>query len=415
MNETDENAGPTRRDYLKYGGALLSGGLLAGCAGQSGDTTSTTTATETATETETETDTAETTTATPESSYEAELSPVGTVTLDEPPTNVFTHFPWFPDMASALGQGDTVNNLWWDGTVAGLEYFTAGFDDFDIEWADAAGEYGFTKERLYELDSDLHLVDPAWVSTQDNWNQADIDEVADNIGPWFGNYYSNFNAAPPEEWADGYEHYDLWELFDRVASLYGERERYEALQSVRDEQLTTVEDGLPGDSERPTAAYLSLSTDLSSIYLLRLNAPGYWNAHTRPLGAVDAFGDEEFTGPFQEVDMEALLEADPDVILSLWTVTETVDFDGLKQNLRDDPVGRELAAVQNDRVYPQGTRWQGPLMNLFQTEMTAKQLYPDQFGDWPTYQDGDDYPDFGADEQLFDHGRVEEIVAGENL
>ncbi|WP_042664961.1 ABC transporter substrate-binding protein [Haloferax sp. ATB1] len=398
----DENTGATRRDYLRYGGALLGGGALAGCAGQSGDAASTTTSTET--------ETTEAATETPESNYAAELSPVGTVTLDEPPTNVFTHFPWFPDMASALGRGDTVNNLWWDGTVAGLEYFTAGFDGFEIEWADAAGEYGFTKERLYELDSDLHLVDPAWVTAQDNWNRADVDEVADNIGPWFGNYYSNFNAAPPEEWADGYEYYDLWELFERVASLYGERERYEALQSVHDDLLGTVEDGLPTETERPTAAYLSVSTDLSSIYLLRLNAPGYWNSHTRPLGAVDAFGGAEFTGPFQEVDMEALLEADPDVILALWTVTETFDFDGLKRNLRDDPVGRELAAVQNDRVYPQGTRWQGPLMNLFQLEMTAKQLYPDQFGAWPTYEDGDDYPEFGDDEQLFDHGRVEGIV-----
>ncbi|WP_424006883.1 ABC transporter substrate-binding protein [Haloferax denitrificans] len=411
MLDDDENARPTRRDYLTYGGALLGGGVLAGCAGQSGDdatATATTTAADAATETETGTTEAAAETA--ESSYAAELSPVGTVTLDEPPTNVFTHFPWFPDMASALGQGDTVNSLWWDGTVAGLEYFTAGFDGFEIEWADAAGEYGFTKERLYELDSDLHLVDPAWVTTQDNWSRADIDEVADNVAPWFGNYYSNFNAAPPEEWADGYEYYDLWELFDRVASLYGERERYEALQSVHDDLLGTVEGGLPPESERPTAAYLSVSTDLSSIYLLRLNAPGYWNAHTRPLGAVDAFADAEFTGPFQEVDMEALLEADPDVILALWTVTETFDFDGLKRNLRDDPVGRELAAVQNDRVYPQGTRWQGPLMNLFQLEMTAKQLYPERFGAWPTYEDGDDYPDFGTDEQLFDHERVEEIV-----
>nr|WP_187367423.1 hypothetical protein [Haloferax sp. KTX1] len=68
------------------------------------------------------------------------------------------------------------------------------------------------------------------------------------------------------------------------------------------------------------------------------------------------------------------------------------------------------SGLDPEAVHPQGTRWQGPLMNLFQTEMTAKQLYPDQFGAWPTDEDGDDYPEFGDDEQLFDHGRVEEIV-----
>ena len=407
---------PTRRTYLKRTGALVGAGLVAGCSGDSDATTETSspaTDSETAT---TEAATAEQTeseTATAESNYAIELAPVGSVTLDSPPENVFTHFPWFPDMASALGRGDTVNSLWWEGTAAGLDYFTAEFDGFDVEWADEATEYGFSKERLYELDSDLHLVDPAWVTTQDNWTRDDVDEVADNVGPWLGNYYSSYHASPPDEWADEYEYYTLWETFGRVAALYGERSRYEALASVHDDLLETVEDGLPAESERPTVAYLSISEDLSSIYRLRLNAPGYWNAHTRPLGATDAFGGEEFSGPFAQVDMEALAEADPDVVLALWTVTDTFDFGTLTQNLEDDPVGGELTAVRNGRVYPQGTRWQGPLMNLFQLEMTAKQLYPDQFGAWPEYESGDDYPEFGADEQLFDHRRVADVLAGD--
>ena len=93
-------------------------------------------------------------------------------------------------------------------------------------------------------------------------------------------------------------------------------------------------------------------------------------------------------------------------------VTESVDFEELVQNLEDDPIRRELAAVQNDRVYAQGTRWQGPLMNLFQLEMTAKQLYPEEFGAWPGYENGATYPEFSPDEQLFDHQRIEDIVTG---
>lgn len=147
--------------------------------------------------------------------------------------------------------------------------------------------------------------------------------------------------------------YTLWELFDRGATLYGEQSRYETLASVHDDLLGTIETGLPPEAERPTVAYLSIATDLSAMYLLRLNAPGYFNSHTRPLGAIDAFSGEEWEGAFKQVDMEALLEADPDAILALWTVTDAVDFEKMTQNLRDDPVGGELSAVQNDRVYVQ--------------------------------------------------------------
>ena len=54
---------PTRRDYLKYGGTVAVGGLLAGCTGNSDEES-----TSTATATDTTTQTAEPT-ATEESSY----------------------------------------------------------------------------------------------------------------------------------------------------------------------------------------------------------------------------------------------------------------------------------------------------------------------------------------------------------
>ena len=53
-------------------------------------------------------------------------------------------------------------------------------------------------------------------------------------------------------------------------------------------------------------------------------------------------------------------------------------------------------------------------MNLFQLEMTAKQLYPDQFGEWPDYSSGDPYPEIPKGEQLFDRTTVANIVTGTN-
>lgn len=409
-NEVTAHEAPTRRDALKYGAAVVGGGLLAGCAGD-GDAASTSTPTETATEasTERETDTPE------NDSYTVSIAPVDEVAFDAVPGNAFTVFPWYADMAFALGHGDSINSLWWaEGFDPIMQYYTAALDGVSVSWDGLTGEYGVSKEHLYELDSDVHLVDPAWVSTLDDWDRADIDEIVRNVGPWFGNQYSNLHLPPPDGWADRYEYYTLWELFEKVAAVYRERARYEALAEVRADLLATIEARLPPERDRPTVGYVQIATDLSAIYVLRLNAPGYYNAHTRPLGGTDAFRDTNYGGgEFKQVDFEALLETDPDVLLTLWGMTANVDFGKMRSNLEDHSVGHELSAVQHDRVYTQGTRFQGPIMNLFQLEMTAKQLYPAEFGEWPGYADGDSYPDFSADKQLFERHRVADIVAGD--
>jgi len=384
--------------------------LLAGCTNQSGsESTPTTTATEANTDTTTSTGTS-----TPEDeSYTVTLAPVGDVTFETPPEDAYTVMPWYADMATALGHGDSINAMWWgQGFGSIMNYFASALDGVSVDWADLSGEYGATKERLYELDSDVHFVDPAWLSTRDGWDQADIDEIETNVAPWVGNQYSNLHLSPPDAWADRYEYYTLWELFETVAAVYREQARYEALAQVHADLLAEIDAALPAEAERPTVGYVQMATDLSSVFVLRLNAPGYYNSHTRPLGAADAFGDVEVSGEFKQVDFEALLEADPDVLLTLWGMTSNVDFGQLRQNLEEHSVGQELSAVQNGRVYTQGTRFQGPLMNLFQLEMTAKQLYPDQFGEWPGYIDGEPYPEFPAEERLFDHERVADIVTG---
>ncbi|EJN60521.1 hypothetical protein HSB1_11240 [Halogranum salarium B-1] len=112
------------------------------------------------------------------------------------------------------------------------------------------------------------------------------------------------------------------------------------------------------------------------------------------------------------VDFEALLEADPDVMLFLGGMQPDTNMADLRATLESDAVTSKITAVQDGRVHPQGARYQGPILNLFQLEMTAKQLYPDQFGAWPTYEEGP-YPEFPADEQLFDRERVAAAILGE--
>jgi hypothetical protein len=416
----DGTDGPTRRQYLL--GAAAASGLLAGCSsggaggpgtgtgspttgGPDGEPTATATATEAGTGTEASTAS--------DGPYTASLAPAGEVAFDAVPESVFTVFSQYPDMLVALGHGDAVDAMYvpeMAGTTMNHYYERLSGVSFDWEGLPDPLANGLAKEMLYDLDSDLHLADPAWASTQNNWSAADVDEVAGAVGPWLGNFYSGTNAPAPEGYGDAYDYVTLWELFGAVADAFRERERYEALRAVHEDLLATLEADLPPASERPTAVRVTYSGD--GFYTYHLNEPGYWLADTRPLGATDAFADEDWEQLWGTVGMEAMAEADPDVVLHLWGMTPNYDMAEVRQQLADHPVGGGLSAVQNDRVYAQGMRYQGPIMNLFQLEATAKQLYPERFGAWPGYADGEPYPEIPADERLFDRERVASVVRG---
>jgi len=403
----------TRRTYLTYGGTLASSALLAGCLGGSGSDGGGDTATATPTGSADQSIATETTE--DDGPYSVTMSPVGTVEFDTVPADIFTVFAQYADMAVALGRGDAVNALYvpeMSGTTMNHYYHHLDGVSFDWEGLHDPLVDGLSKERLYELDSDVHLADPAWASTQQNWDRGDVDEVGTQVAPWFGNFYSGTQTSPPEGYPE-YEYYDLWELFGGVARVFREEARYEALAAVHADLVERIQSDLPPEPERPTAVRVSIASDGESFYTYHLNKPGYWLADTRPLGATDAFADEDWGNLWGQVDFEAMVEADPDVLLHLWGMTPSRSMAEVRQVLADHPVGRDLTAVQNDRVHAQGMRYQGPIMNLFQLEMTAKQLYPQQFGAWPTYEDGDPYPEIPEDEQLFDRQRVADIVRGE--
>ncbi len=401
----------TRRRFLTGTGIAL-GTALSGCS-QRGTTDSP--ADDGSTDAGTGTSSGSTADSGTDGSYSASASPMGEVTFDSVPENVFTVFPQYLDMAVALGHGDAVNSVYvpeMSGTT--MNHYYHHLDGVSLEWEGLQDPLsdGLPKELLYELNSDVHLADPAWASNQDGWNQADVDEVESQIGPWFGNFYSGTHDSPPEGYPD-YRYYDLWELFGHVADVFQERERYEALAAVHTDLVSTIQADLPPEEDRPTAVRVTLAADGQSFYTYHLNEPGYWLADTRPLGANDAFADEDWDGLWGTVDYETMLAADPDVILHLWGLTPNYSMADTREKLESNSAGQTLTAVENDRVYPAGMRYQGPIMNLFQLEMGAKQLYPDVFGEWPDYEDGEHYPEIPADERLFDRDRVAGAVAGE--
>ncbi|ELZ80440.1 hypothetical protein C455_06201 [Haloferax larsenii JCM 13917] len=403
----EEQRPSTRRTYLKSGAALVTGGLLAGCTGQ--DTDGETTAAST-TESSSSSTPEQTTEPTPaDESYTVSMAPTGAVSFDSAPETIFTRLTHHAGMAFALGHGDAVNSMHAPDYYDALwNQFTPRLDGVSLDWSGLYSSWEPSKERLYELDSDVHLADPASVAALGSWDESDLEEIEENVSPWFGNTFSDRNRSPPTEWADRYEHYGLWEIFAKVATVLQEEAKYESLTSVREEMLQTISSKLPPADERPTVVMLA-SRDYETIYAYNLNTPGFLTAHTRPLGAQGALGDDVESGA--TIDFETLLEADPDVILSLGGMHPTTDMGKIRQTLTDHPVASEVSAVKNGRIYAQAARYQGPILNLFQTEMTAKQLYPDIFGSWPTYESGP-YPEIPAEEQLFDRQRVADIING---
>jgi ABC-type Fe3+-hydroxamate transport system substrate-binding protein len=386
---------PMRRDVIKKG-AVVGAGLLAGCASNAGSSD------------ETEKNGG---TSNKGGSYSATMAPMGTVEFESVPESVFVIFSQYADMAVALGHGKKVNSLFapeMSGKTMNTYYDRLDGVSFDWKGLPDPLSDGMSKELLYKLNSDVHFADPAYVSTQKNWDQSDIEDVRTNIGPWFGNFYSGTHDKPPGKYRGRYQYYKLWEMFGKVAQVLRERKRFRALKSVYDEMVSRIRNRLPPKEKRPSAVRVTLGDGV--FYTYHLNKPGYWMADTRPLGANDAFAKKNWSDLWGTVGYEALLEADPDVILHLWGITPQYDIDSIRKQIESHPVGEKLSAIQNGRLYPSGMRYQGPIMNLFQIEMTAKQLYPEQFGTWPEYTTGEPYPKIPEGERLFDRQRVSEII-----
>ncbi len=408
----DAQTGQSRRRFIKIGSGVAAT-FLAGCTDTSGgnddsepnDTSSTT---------ETDDQNAGTTSETTESAggnYSVSMAPMGEVTFEVVPENIFTVLTHHTGMVVALGHGDGVNALhapdYYD-TV--MNHYYERLDGVSVDWSNCFSSWGAPKEKVYELDSDVHLADPAMMTSTDGWSRSDVEEIAENVGPWFGNSYSDSHRKPPKKWRDGYEYYSLWDIFGKVAKVFKEEKRYEALAAVHSDLRSTIESNLPPEDERPTAIMVTGTADLSDIWAYNLNTPGFLTAHVRPLGVTDAFGSSITSGA--QVDFEAMLEADPDVILDLGGMAPGYEMSKAREILEDDPVAAEISAVKNDRVFVPGMRYQGPLVNLFQLEMTAKQLYPDAFGEWPRFTKSQPYPKFSKEEELFDRQRVADIVTG---
>ena len=244
------------------------------------------------------------------------------------------------------------------------------------------------------------------LTSESDLTESDVQEISENVGPFFGNF---IRRARDDAWGDEYERYSLYEAFGKVAEVFQRTERYEAFATLHDEVQAKVDDALPPEDERPSIALMNGGSDPAKgvFYAMDPTAVGYEMKQYRDLGIQNAFEGVE-TGQYGKTDYETLLEVDPEIIVFHWGITyEQEAFESqFVEPLVNDEVGQELTAVQEGNLYPGGTAEQGPIINLFQTEMLAQQQYPEQFGE---------YPGLGEtpEQTLFDRQRVADIVSGE--
>ncbi|WP_247004783.1 ABC transporter substrate-binding protein [Halosolutus gelatinilyticus] len=371
--------GITRRDAVRYGSAVVGGGVLAGCMG---------------TEPNDGEDERGGAAASSDGSYTVEMEPVGEIAFDDVPETWFPYTADYADMGVALGRGDGllaigVRARYGTHLYEELPGVSIDGDGLTELWQGSTG-----KEIFYELDADLHVIDPNFMVNQLGWSQEDVDEIDDTVGPFFGN--TIFTRV--YDWHD-YADYSMYEAFEKLAEVFRERDRYEAFAQYHDDVLADVRSRLP--DETPDVAVLYPAEVPPESFYPYLVGAGTQSKHWNDLRVGDALakhGFEDAQADGGTIDYEGLLEIDPDVIAIRLQgeITPAYFEDEIVSHLRGHDIASELRAVQNDRVVYGGLTYQGPIIHLFQLERAARELYPDEF-------DG---------ERLFDRRRVADIVTG---
>jgi len=406
--ERAERSGPTRRDFVTYGGSIAAAGLLAGCAdstgstaggdGDAGDAGDASDGNDGGGTDGTDGSDGDDSEEAPASdAYSVTMEPVGSVEFDGVPETWVANNGSWADMGIALGQDPP------EAVYLTSRYHTQYYDDIPGLSVDKSGmtsmwesELGVENFLALGEDADVFVIDPNFIlGRTSNWDQADIDQIESAGTPFFGN--SIFSRG--YEWHD-YEYLTLYEAFEKLAAVFQERERYEAFDALHDEFQSEVDEIVPPEGERPSVAIMwPQPVDEPTAFSPYLIDEGTSFKQWRDLGVEDAFattGVRDFHSDRGQVGYETLHEIDPDVLLLRGNEAKTAEEfqDTVVSFMEDHDVASRLTAVENGDVYRGGSLYQGPITNLVLTERAASQVY-------------------GVDEELFDRQRVADIVNGD--
>ncbi|RYJ07727.1 ABC transporter substrate-binding protein [Halogeometricum borinquense] len=397
MRDRDISYGvPRRRDVLKAGCSILGGGMLAGCLGNDDASSADSTAAESTTN-------GESTTANDASTpYDVTVKPAGTNTFEEVP-ETYASFPgaWM-DIAMALGiQPAAMMSL----EQEQLKYYEA-LPDIDVDLDSVqplleSSESEFDKEAFYEVDADVHLMDPRILKRYSGWDDSDLKEIEQNVGPILGSLIRFPYDRDP--------YYTLYEAFEKAAKIFQRQAQYEAWVDLKDSVFTEIQSRLPDDSPTVGAFIIRFNVDGKGFMAANIDAFRNDTRTFRKLGVDTAFKGETYV-PYKKIGYEKLLEVDPEYIALVDNLTKSDNetFQETVEAAKNHETMSQLTAVQNDNFVRSAGTNMGPVIDLFSAEAVAMQLFPDEFGEWPGTID-----DIPTENQLFDRQRVADIINGD--
>ncbi|GCF14403.1 hypothetical protein Harman_23380 [Haloarcula mannanilytica] len=397
-----------RRQILASSASLIAT-ALAGCAGNAADgTDSTDQVTSTATDTGTVNGTDNPETAASDSTpYTVQMEPNDPYTFEEVPETYGVGTSPFIDMGMALGIHPTATTGLERAPLKFYDLLDLGFDESRVTKIASDAESGYDKENFYAADADVWLISRNNIGRYVNWDDSDFEDVESQTGPFLG---TTLRFAPQAAVQDEPNPYTMSEAFEKVAEIFQRQQQFQAWQSLHDDLTSTIEDGLPPEDERPTVAAIwrGVSPDTGRFRIAPLHRLGNNTKSYYRLGMQDAFEGQYPDGP---VGYEELLRADPDYIGAVGALTSTTHEEFVNtviEPFENNEDGQQLRAVQNGNVIRSGGQYMGPIVDLFSTEAVAKQVYPDEFGEWPG-----PVGDVPESEQLFDRQRLIDIVNGD--
>ncbi|GAA0720432.1 iron complex transport system substrate-binding protein [Halorubrum trapanicum] len=341
--------------------------------------------------------------------YTVEIAPHGEFTFEAVPETYSVIPSVYLDIGMALGKQPVAAT---DMARAPRKLYDilpdVTFDEEAIMALASGSESGYDKENFYAPGQDVNLIDPRDLGRFTDWDDSDIQEIEDATGPFVG---TGIRFGPTHPFGNDQDtYYELYDVFEKIATVFQEQERYQAWQSLHDEFMSDIESELPPEDERPSVIPLWRGVDPTSGQFYLSDIHQYHN-QTKPLerlGLRNAYDAEIPSGGY--IGYEELLEYDPDYISvggSLVSSTHEQFVDQVVEPFENDPSGQDLTAVQEGNILRIGDQYQGPIVDLFATEAVAKMVWPDRFGEWPG-----PVSEVPEDEQLFDRQRVADIING---
>lgn len=202
----------------------------------------------------------------------------------------------------------------------------------------------------------------------------------------------------------GWDNADLGNQIDAVGRIFGEEENAAKLRAFYEDNQKKLDECLAGVTEKKTV-YWEYGDPFTTCIPTTSNDG--WQNMLVSAGAINLFGDESLAG--KEIDPEAILTADPDLIIKTSSgpaLKNTGVYTPPTQEMYEDIVAEmtsragwsELTAVKEKNLYCTTGFCAGGLGKLIGALYTASWLYPEEcasldpdavFAEWMAMQEVD--------------------------